>query len=131
MDFNSYYFIEDSCSYKLGNCEVFAIALSELLNKPLYVVRGFYWDNNIKENVYEDCHVVVKVSNNNYMDVDGIKNEEEIKLSCMFLNDIKKIKLIKITKEEAKFIFSTEGILEKDIEKAKQIILQNKSKYGL
>lgn len=37
---------EDELSkYRCGFCDVFAIALHRMFKYPLYVVRGYYWDN--------------------------------------------------------------------------------------
>ena len=128
MDFNKYYY-ESSCSYKLGNCESFAIALSELTNNPLYVVRGYYYDDILDEESYEDCHIVVK-SGSKYIDVDGFKSDKELKRNCAFMNEIQRIEIEEISKEEAQYIFSSEGVSEEDITKAKDLILKDRNKYG-
>ena len=109
-------------SYKSGDCDVYAIALGQVLGKPLVVVRNYYEEDG--ENWYEDCHVAVKVGHDRYRDVEGIKSGEEMIGQCYFNNPIEDVKIESVSEEEAKYLMTVEGVKEQEIDKAKKFILR-------
>lgn len=109
--------------YRSGMCDAYAIALSRTLNKPIFVVRGLYWDDVLDDMSFEDAHLVVKVGNDKFKDVDGIKSSRELKQQSYFTNKIDKVVLKPISEEDAMYSFaSMEGVSEKDIEEARRYI---------
>jgi predicted RNA-binding Zn-ribbon protein involved in translation (DUF1610 family) len=101
--------------YGQGNCDVYAIALHRLFKYPLCVVRGFYKDDWDDEIAYEDSHMFVKIDKNNGMDIRGKRPISEIILDCAFVNKIEKIKTPIISEEEARNIFTMDGVTEEQI----------------
>jgi hypothetical protein len=95
--------------YRMGMCDVFAIAAHRYLKKPLYVVRGYYKnkkydpdleDESEPEFLEENCHAVVKIGEDRYFDVDGIKEGDELMDVCYFENPVTGIKIVGIDTEE-------------------------------
>jgi hypothetical protein len=118
--------------YKMGMCDVFAIASHRFLEKPLYVVRGYYRNKNYDpeleddsdpEFLEENCHAVVKVDDDRYFDVGGIKEGDELMDACYFENPVKRIEIVEVGNEEdLSDLFTCEGINEDDVEDATDIV---------
>jgi hypothetical protein len=111
--------------FRTGDCDAFAIALFRLTEKkaPIYVVRGYFTEDG--EEFYEDCHMVVKWGKDQYVDVDGEHTVQELKDRCYFNNPIERIELVKVSEEEARTIFSMEGVSEAQIERATQFFIEH------
>ena len=109
-------------NFNCGDCDVYAIALHRVYGYPLYVVNGYYkeddWDEDTGYTGYynEPAHIVVKLPNGNYMDSDGEVTEEQLKADCAFGNKIEYIKIEAITEQEAMYVYSGED-QEEDIER--------------
>jgi len=114
-------------NFNCGDCDVYAIALHRLYGYPLYIVKGYYkeddWDEEAGFTGYdnEPAHIVVKLPNGNYMDSDGEIAEEQLKADCAFGNKIEYIKIEEITEEEAMYVYSGED-QEEDIERVVKFI---------
>jgi hypothetical protein len=107
----------DASLYRSGMCDAFAIALHDLTNYPLAAWGGTYYDDFEEEDVIEYCHVVVTIPNSNkWIDVDGIHDSPPD--NCFFNNDVKKLQLYPISRDEATYIYSMEGVSENDIDRA-------------
>ena len=116
----------NKCSYyKRGMCDAYALALHRKTNYPLYVVRGYYWDDWSEEEAYEDAHMVVKKQDNVYLDVDGEKNYNELISNSMFTNKVEKVDIVPISYNEALYTFTMEGVSEEDIKEAEDYIEKN------
>lgn len=111
--------------YRTGMCDAFALALHNLTNMPLGSWTGFYYDDDEDEYVPETCHVccVKSFENQEWIDVDGIHKGKPN--NCYFVNKIEEIKLLPITPEEAKYIFSMEGVGQEEIKTAEEFILSD------
>jgi len=103
-------------------CDAFALALYKKTKYPLYVVRGYYWDKWNNEEAYEDSHMVVKKGDNQYLDVDGEKNYDDLVENSLFANEITKVDIVPISYNEALYTFTSEGVSDEDIEEAEQYI---------
>ena len=104
-----------SSKYKTGFCDAYAIAMHRIFGYKIFVVRGFYklygeWE-------IEDSHMVVK-DKNKFIDVDGAKSSKELIYQCMFTCKVEKVKLVEVSEEEAKFIFTCEGVSDEQISEA-------------
>lgn len=114
-------------NFNCGDCDVYAIALHRVYGYPLYIVNGYYkeddWDEEAGYTGYynEPAHIVVKLSNGNYMDSDGEVTEEQLKADCAFGNKIEYIKIEPITEQEAMYVYSGED-QEEDIERVVKYI---------
>ena len=53
----------------------------------------------------EECHIVVKLPNGNFLDSDGEMTKKELIKQCVFSNEIGNIKIEKVSEEEALSIF--------------------------
>ena len=53
----------------------------------------------------EECHIVVKLPNGNFLDADGEITKKELINQCLFGNEIGEIKIEEISEEEALSIF--------------------------
>ncbi len=92
-----------------GDCDVYAVSLHRLYNYPLYVIRGYFLEEDWggkREWDYEDCHIMVKLPNGNYMDSDGEQTAKQLKQRATFANDVKKIKFVPIDEQTALNTFS-------------------------
>jgi hypothetical protein len=76
----------DEYNFNFGDCYLFAIALHRMYGYPLYAVYLYYkeddWDYLSEDNrgyLSEIAHVLVKLSNGNYLDADGEIDEEQLK----------------------------------------------------
>ena len=119
------FFLKESnqCSYyKTGMCDAFALALHKKTKYPLYVVRGYYWDEWNGDEAYEDVHMVVKKGNDQYLDVDGQKSYKDLINNSLFMNKVTRFEIVPISKEEALYIFTSIGVSDEDIEEAEQYI---------
>lgn len=120
--------IEDY-NFNMGDCDIYATALHRLHGYPLYVIRGYFleepWGGK-REWDYEDCHIVVRLPNGLFKDSNGEYTLKELISLAMFGNNVKKIKAVKISEEEALSTFSMED-QEEDIQKVMDII-SNKSR---
>jgi hypothetical protein len=110
-------------TYTMGMCDAYAIALHQIYGYPLYVIYGVYKDEDDEENM-EPCHIVAK-KGNKYLDVRGERTKEELLKNCVFMNKVFKVKFIETSEEEARYIFTSEGVSSADIVKAKKEILKN------
>lgn len=96
-------------NFNTGDCDIYAVSLHRIYGYPLYVARGYFlepeWGGK-REWDYEDCHIMVKLPNGNFMDSDGESTPIDMKQNCRFANDVQKIKFIAIDEETALSIFS-------------------------
>ena len=116
---------QDACSiYRGGMCDAYALAQNQLTDAPMFLVQGKWWDEEYEEWATEPCHLVVKVGENRYLDVDGEKDEEELKQNCFFSGPVEEVEIVPTTPEEAQEIFTTEGVSDEDVERAKDFIRQ-------
>lgn len=118
-------------NFNCGDCDVYAIALHRIYGYPLYVVNGYFKEDDWNEEegytsyFNEPAHIVVKLPNGNYMDSDGEITEQQLKDDCGFGNKIEYIKIEEITEEEAMHVYSGED-QEEDIQRIIKFI-KNKS----
>jgi len=106
-------------NFNLGDCDIYAVALHRLHGYPLYVIRGYFleeeWGGE-REWDYEDSHIIVKLPNGNYMDSDGEQTEETLKSNAGFMNKVERIEFIPIDEEGALSTFSCQD-QEEDVSK--------------
>ena len=121
---------ESNCSlYRTGMCDAYAIAQHQMTGLPIFLIQGKWWDDEYEEWATEPCHLVVKdEESGKYIDVGGEKTEEELKQDCHFMNadKIEEIEFVKVSPEEAREIFTTEGVSDEEIEDAKNFIEKEK-----
>jgi len=120
-------------NFNCGDCDIYAIALHRIYGYPLYVVNGYFkeddWDEEgFTEYDREPAHIVVKLPNGNYMDSNGEVTEDELKEDCAFGNNIEYIKIEEITEQEAMHTYSGED-QEEDIQRVMKHIT-NKEKLS-
>ena len=98
--------------YTMGFCDEYAIALNKLDGSPIYVVRGYY--DNEDEMGFVDGHVLVKVGEDKFEDITGIHSKQDIVNRMLWNEDINSIDIVPISLEELKWIFnsSDEGVKE-------------------
>jgi len=119
------YLKEGACNiYKTGMCDAYALAQNQLTGAPMFLVQGKWWDEDYEEWATEPCHVVVKVGENRYLDVDGEKDEEELKQACYFSGPVEEVEIVPTTPREALYLFTMEGGSDEDVERAKDFIKQ-------
>lgn len=97
----------DSSIYKIGLCDLFALALHDLTELPLGGWAGIYIDDIDDEEATEFCHVVGVISfeNKEWVDVDGYHKGEP--KNCIFNNpDIIRLELLPLSREEASQVLS-------------------------
>ncbi|MFY8211833.1 MAG: hypothetical protein ACOVLB_04140 [Candidatus Nanopelagicus sp.] len=111
--------------YRTGMCDAFAIALHNITQLPLGAWTGFYYDDFEEEDVPETCHVccVKSFETLEWIDVDGV--HKGIPKNCHFSNPVESIKLLPITREEARYVFTMEGVTEEEIKTAERLILSD------
>ncbi len=105
--------------YKMGMCDAMAIALHQKYGYPLGVWRGFFPDEYGEdgEEAYEDAHMCVILPDGKWVDVDGVHQGTPPNL--IFNENIHRIELVKISEDEARYIFSMDGVTDEQIETAK------------
>ncbi len=91
-------------SYTHGHCGEYALALSKVKDKPIYIVRGYFEEDD--EEFFEDGHAVVKLDDNLYEDVKGKRSAEDIINETMWMEDVTRVELEKVSEKELKFIFN-------------------------
>ena len=118
----------DKHNFNFGDCDIYAVSLHRLYGYPLYVVRGWFlepeWGGK-RELDYEDCHIMVKLPNGKYMDSNGESTGKEMKQSCLFDNEVKRVTIVQIDEETALSTFSCED-QEGDIQKVMGYIKSKK-----
>lgn len=118
----------DKHNFNFGDCDIYAVSLHRLYGYPLYVVRGWFlepeWGGK-RELDYEDCHIMVKLPNGKYMDSKGESTGKEMKQSCLFDNEVKRVTIVQIDEETALSTFSCED-QEGDIQKVMGYIKSKK-----
>jgi len=120
-NWRKYIIKESSCGmYRTGMCDAFALAKHELTGLPIYLVQG-KWREDDDYWATEPCHMVVS-DGDSFIDVGGRKTEEDLKQNCYFSGPVEEVEIIEITPEEAREIFTVEGVHDEDIERAKEYI---------
>lgn len=109
--------------YMMGGCDIFAIASHRMLGYPIYAIRGFYIEDDGDE-YYDTCHLVVKVADDLYYDIQGFKTEESIVENCYFSHDITRTEFVKLSEEEAMIEIGCESPSEDDIDDATLIVVE-------
>jgi hypothetical protein len=111
--------------YRSGMCDAFAMALHELTKLPLGAWTGYYYDDFEEEDSTEISHIccVKSFDQIEWIDVDGLHRGKPKNL--YFNNKIESIKLVPISEEDARYVYTMEGVSEIDIKKAKQFILSD------
>ena len=104
----------------MGGCDIFAIAAHRMLGYPIHVVRGFYND----EEYHEDCHLVVKIKNDLYFDIDGLKSGDDLENGCYFEHHVTRVEIVEISENDAKYILGCESPSEDDIDDATLIVTE-------
>ena len=116
-------------NFNFGDCDIYAVSLHRLYGYPLYVIRGYFleeeWGGE-REWDYEDCHIMVKLPNGNYMDSSGEATGNEMKRACLFGNKIEKIKILPIDEQTALSTFSCQDQEESIKQVMKYISKKNK-----
>jgi len=119
----------DGYNFNMGDCDIYAVALHRLYGYPLYTIRGYFlepeWGGK-REWDHEDCHIIVRLPNGKFKDSDGEYTLKELKPLASFAEDVKKIKAVKISEEEALSIFSIED-QEEDIKTVMDMISKKQS----
>jgi len=111
-------------NFNCGDCDIYAISLHRLYGYPLYAIRGKYLEpewGGIREWGYEYCHIMVKLPNGNYLDSLGEQTKNEMISRSVFLEKVEKITIVKITEEDAKYMFSCQD-QEHDIQQVMKYI---------
>ena len=117
--------------YKWGMCDVFAVAARRYLEKPIYIVRGAYKnkrhdperEGDEPEFLFENCHAVVKVGEDKYFDVDGIKDGETLEDNCYFENVILWKEIVPFEGDESlSSLFKCVGVNESDVLDAMDLV---------
>jgi len=111
--------------YRAGMCDAFAMALHQLTKLPLGAWTGYYYDDFEEEDSTEISHIccVKSFDQIEWIDVDGLHHGQPKNL--YFNNKIESIKLVPISEEDARYVYTMEGVSEMDIKKAKQFILSD------
>ena len=121
-------YLEESSSvcsiYKRGLCDAYALALHKMYGYGMAVVRGWFPDDlgDEDEEAYEDCHLVGVKDDGTFVDVDGDKSEEDLKKDCFFHNPVTRITIEPVSEEEAKHLFTVEGVTDEQIQDAIKFI---------
>ena len=121
-------YLEESSSacsiYKRGLCDAYALALHKVFGYGMAVVRGWYPDDlgDEDEEAYEDCHLVGVKDDCTFVDVDGDKSEEDLKKDCFFHNPVTRITIEPVSEEEARHLFTIEGVTDEQIQDAIKFI---------
>ena len=110
--------------YRMGGCDIFAIAAHRMLGYPIHVVRGYYIDRNDEEEYHEDCHLVVKIKDDLYFDIDGLKKGDDLENSCYFEHHVTRVEIVEISENDAKYILGCESPSEDDIDDATLIVTE-------
>ena len=114
-------------NFNIGDCDIYAVSLHRLYGYPLYVIRGYFlepeWGGE-REWDYEDCHIMVKLPNGNYMDSSGEATEEEMKSAGLFSNAVERVEIEQIDEQTALSTFSCQD-QESSIKRVMKFI-QNK-----
>jgi hypothetical protein len=100
-------------------CDAMAIAMHETYGYPIAVWRGVFPDDlgDEGDEATEDAHMCVVLPDGSWADVDGIHVGEPDNLR--FDSPVTRVELVKITPEEARHIFTIEGVTDSQIEQAK------------
>jgi len=102
-------------NYSSGMCDVMAIAIARKYNKPLGVVRGFFFDETEQDEYYIDCHMVVIMEDNKVADSQGVRDLEEVLSLCVWDAKPNRIELIPVSEEEAMHCMTADGVTEEEI----------------
>lgn len=117
-------------NFNFGECDIYAVSLHRLYGYPLYVIRGYFleeeWGGE-REWDYEDCHIMVKLPNGNFMDSSGEATGDEMKEACMFGNKVEKIEILPIDEQTALSTFSCQD--QEDT--IKQVMKYISKKYNI
>jgi hypothetical protein len=142
-------------AYKSGLCAEMALALHEATGLPLGLISGaytvtqemvdrkgsMYFDEDVGQTHYENCHAVVIVSQKAkaWLDVDG-EHKGLADADCLFQTDsqrgapIEEVVLRRVSREEVEDAFSMGGVEESAVEEAKEFLLSQpwfqQSKWG-
>lgn len=106
--------------YRMGGCDIFAIAAHRVLGYPIHVVRGYY----NKGEYHEDCHLVVKIENDLYFDIDGLKSGNDLENNCYFEHLVTRIEIIEVSEDDAKYTLGCEPPSEDDIDDATLVVTE-------
>jgi hypothetical protein len=111
--------------YRSGMCDAFAMALHQLTKLPLGAWTGYYYDDFEEDYATEISHIccVKSFDQTEWIDVDGLHRGRPKNL--YFNNKIESIKLVPISEEDARYVYTMEGVGEMDIKQAKQFILSD------
>ena len=98
-------------NFNMGDCDIYAVALHRLYGHPLYAIHGYYleepWGGK-QELISEVYHIMVKLPNGKFKDSDGEYTLKELIPLLGLGEEIKKVKAVKISEEEALSTFSME-----------------------
>ena len=119
--------------YVMGMCDVFAIAAHRYLKKPMYVVRGAYKNKRYNprcseeepepEFLYENCHAVVMVGDDEYLDVRGISDGDSLKEGCQFENPVRWKEISPVeSEEEMSSLIACASVDESDVLDAMDLV---------
>jgi hypothetical protein len=104
--------------YRGGYCDAYALAIHRLHDYPLAVVRGYWYDPEWESEEYEDCHVVAVKEPGVYLDVDGEHSRDDLVRRCLFGGPVERVEIEPVSEEEARFLFTMEGVPDADIDEA-------------
>lgn len=145
----------DAKAYKSGLCAEMALALHEATGLPLGLISGaytvtqemadrkgsMYFDEDVGQTHYENCHAVVIVSEKakTWLDVDG-EHKGLTDANCMFQPDsqrgapIEEVVLRRVSREEVEDAFAMGGVDDTAVEEVKEFLLSlpwfQQSKWG-
>ncbi|MBK7362826.1 MAG: hypothetical protein IPJ01_11060 [Micavibrio sp.] len=105
-------FEDNVWEFNQGDCGLYAIALHRVYGFPIYVVTGYYLEDDWgdeREMIGEESHVVVKLPNGNYLDHEGELTEKQLLKNTFYGSHNKEAKknekIELITEKKAKLLF--------------------------
>lgn len=114
--------LSNGFSLTRGNCDVFAMALRELYNFPLYAIRGV---NDSGECEY--CHAFCKVGQDLYLDAEGLHSSLELISKAAFIMDVVDTSVVEVSEIELKDMFSCQD--QSHLIKEVKIYLSNNPEF--
>ena len=106
--------------YKVGFCDVAALALHQLTGLPLGLIGGDYEDDLFDEPAFEAAHACVILDNNRWADAYGIHTG--IPDNLMFNNEVSNVRIEEVSEEDIRSAFTACDISQKEIDEAKRFV---------
>lgn len=114
--------VDNKRQYRVGMCDIFAIALHNLTDLPFGAWGGKYYDEYTEEDEWEYCHlcVVLDFQTPKWADVDGVHSGKP--QNCYFNNPVENIELVRVSRQEAEEMFTACPIDDSSIKQAEDHI---------